>query len=74
MALTTREKEVLQLIAEGYSSKQIAGLLSLSSKTVEKHRQSLMNKLHIHKIAALTRYAVAEGIIESSGPTIATLL
>jgi len=63
--LTTRQKEVVQLIAEGYSSKQMAGVMSLSIKTVEKHRQALMTTLDIHKIAALTRYAVAEGMIES---------
>jgi DNA-binding NarL/FixJ family response regulator len=62
--LTTRQKEVVQLIAEGYSSKQMAGVMSLSIKTVEKHRQALMTALDIHKIAALTRYAVAEGMIE----------
>ena len=61
--LTSRQMEVLQLIAEGYASKQIAGLLSLSNKTVEKHRQSLMQKLNCHKVAALTRYAVANGVV-----------
>ena len=62
--LTTRQKEVVQLIAEGYSSKQIAGLLCLSVKTVEKHRQALMAKLDLHRIATLTRYAVDQGMIE----------
>ena len=65
-ALTTRQTEVVQLIAEGYSTKQIAGLLSLSIKTVEKHRQALMNKLDIHEIASLTRYAVSSGVVESN--------
>jgi DNA-binding NarL/FixJ family response regulator len=55
--LSSRQMEVLQLIAEGYSSKQIAGLLSLSRKTMEKHRQAVMCKLDIHEIASLTRYA-----------------
>lgn len=63
-ALTERQAEVLQLIAEGYGCKEIATLLLLSKKTVEKHRQSLMHKLNLHKIAALTRYAVCNGIIE----------
>lgn len=63
--LTSRQTEVLQLIAEGYSSKQIAGLLYVSIKTVEKHRGALMGKLDIHEIASLTRYAIATGIIES---------
>src|SRR5436190_4146078 len=64
--LTSREAEVLQLIAEGKPNKQIAAELSLSIKTVEKHRQQLMNKLGIHDIAGLTRYAIAKGIIETS--------
>jgi DNA-binding NarL/FixJ family response regulator len=64
--LTSRQTEVLQLIAEGYATKQIAGLLSLSIKTVEKHRQDLMNTLSIHNIASLTRYAVSSGVVESN--------
>ena len=64
--LTSRETEVLQLIAEGRLNKQIADELSLSIKTVEKHRQQLMNKLGIHDIAGLTRYAISKGIIETS--------
>ncbi len=63
--LTSRESEVLQLIAEGQPNKQIADGLSISIKTVEKHRQSLMNKLNIHCIAGLTRHAIAKGIVES---------
>jgi DNA-binding NarL/FixJ family response regulator len=62
-ALTSREQEVLQLIAEGKLNKQIAGELNLSIKTVEKHRQALMNKLDIHDIAGLTRYAIAKGVV-----------
>ena len=64
--LTSRQTEVLQLIAEGHATKQIAGLLSLSIKTVEKHRQDLMNTLNIHNIASLTRYAVSSGVVESN--------
>ena len=64
--LTSRQTEILQLIAEGYATKQIAGLLSLSIKTVEKHRQDLMNTLNIHNIATLTRYAVSSGVVESN--------
>ena len=63
--LTTREAEVLQLIAEGKANKQIAAELNISIKTVEKHRQQLMNKLNIHDIAGLTRYAIAKGVIET---------
>jgi DNA-binding NarL/FixJ family response regulator len=64
--LTSREAEVLQLIAEGKANKQIAAELCISIKTVEKHRQQVMNKLNIHHIAGLTRYALAKGVIENS--------
>jgi DNA-binding NarL/FixJ family response regulator len=64
--LTSREAEMLQLIAEGHGSKQIASELGISIKTVEKHRQNMMEKLDIHDIAGLTRFAIAAGIIESS--------
>ena len=63
--LTTREAEVLQLIAEGRANKQIAAELCISIKTVEKHRQQVMNKLGIHDVAGLTRHAIKKGIIES---------
>src|SRR6266436_3134749 len=63
--LTSREAEVLQLIAEGFANKQIAAELGLSVKTVEKHRQQVMNKLDIHDTAGLVRHAAAKGIIET---------
>jgi len=63
--LTAREMEVLQLIAEGFANKQIAGELFISIKTVEKHRQQLMHKLDIHDVAGLTRYAISKGVIEN---------
>jgi DNA-binding NarL/FixJ family response regulator len=63
--LTERETEVLQLIAEGNANKQTADKLGISIKTVEKHRQAVMNKLHIHDTAGLTRYAIAAGMVES---------
>ena len=66
--LTMREAEVLQLVAESYANKQIAGVLSISIKTVEKHRQQLMDKLKIHETAGLTRYAVARGMVEVREP------
>lgn len=66
--LTSRETEVLQLIAEGKPNKQIADELCISIKTVEKHRQQVMNKLNIHDIAGLTRYAISKGIIEGAAP------
>ena len=65
-ALTTREMEVLQLIAEGKANKEIAAELGIGKKTVEKHRENLMEKLDIHDIAGLTRHAISAGIIESS--------
>ena len=64
--LSSREMEILQLIAEGKPNKESALLLHLSVKTVEKHRQTLMEKLNIHDTAGLTRYAIAAGVIESS--------
>ena len=64
--LTSRETEVLQLVAEGKANKETATELQISVKTVEKHRQSLMEKLNIHDTAGLTRYAISSGIIESS--------
>jgi DNA-binding NarL/FixJ family response regulator len=64
--LTSRELEVIQLVAEGQANKQVAVELDISIKTVEKHRQHLMDKLNIHDTAGLTRYAIAQGIIESS--------
>ena len=64
--LTSREMEVLQLIAEGKANKETAAELDIGIKTVEKHREHLMSKLDIHDTAGLTRYAVSAGIIESS--------
>jgi DNA-binding NarL/FixJ family response regulator len=63
--LTSREAEVLQLVAEGSANKQIAAEMSISIKTVEKHRQKVMDKLNIHGTASLTRYAMEAGIVES---------
>jgi DNA-binding NarL/FixJ family response regulator len=64
--LTLRESEVLQLVAEGSANKQVAAVLGISIKTVEKHRQHLMDKLNIHDTAGLTRYAISVGVIENS--------
>ncbi len=64
--LTSREMEVLQLIAEGKANKETAAELGIGMKTVEKHREHLMQKLDIHDTAGLTRYAISSGIIESS--------
>lgn len=65
-SLSSRETQVLQLIAESHANKQIAVLLDISIKTVEKHRQNIMNKLEIHDTAGLTRYAMNEGILENT--------
>lgn len=65
-SLTPRETEVLQLIAEGAANKQIAAELGISIKTVEKHRSNVMKKTDIRDTAGLTRYAIRNGMIESS--------
>lgn len=61
-SLTSREREVLQLVAEGHTTKEIAGILHLSIKTIDSHREHIMEKLGIHNIAGLTKYAVREGL------------
>jgi two-component system response regulator NreC len=66
-ALTAREREVLQLIAEGNSVRSIASVLNVSVKTVECHRQQMMRKLHIDSVAGLTKYAVREGLVSLEG-------
>jgi len=63
--LTNREREILQLIAEGYTSKQIAEMLFISVKTVDNHRANIMNKLEIHDTAGLVRYAIRIGLIDT---------
>lgn len=62
-ALTPRQREILQLVAEGRSSKEIAQLLNSSVKTVESHRASLMERLDIHDVAGLVRYAIRHGLV-----------
>jgi DNA-binding NarL/FixJ family response regulator len=62
-SLSPREREVLQLIAEGHSTKEVARILKVSVKTVETHRRQLMNKLELFSVAELTRYAIREGLI-----------
>jgi DNA-binding NarL/FixJ family response regulator len=65
--LTSREAEVLQLIAEGYTCKQIAAELALSINTIKKHRQRMMAKLELQDATDVTRYAMSAGLIESGG-------
>ncbi|NDJ54729.1 MAG: response regulator transcription factor [Chloroflexi bacterium] len=62
--LTTREREVLQLVAEGHTNRQIANQLAISIKTVEKHRFNLMDKLNIRDVAGLVRFAIENGLID----------
>jgi DNA-binding NarL/FixJ family response regulator len=61
--LSNREREVLKLVAEGYTNKQIANVMSISIKTVEKHRSNLMSKLGLHNSAALTAYAIENKLV-----------
>ncbi len=61
--LSLREREVLQLIAEGKNVKEIASLLTISSKTAESHRMNIMRKTQIHEVAGLVRYAIRQGLI-----------
>jgi DNA-binding NarL/FixJ family response regulator len=63
--LTPRQREVLQLIAEGQSTKEIARRLELSVKTVDTHRSQLMQQLNIHEVAGLVRYAIRAGLVST---------
>jgi len=63
MSLSRREREVLRMVAEGMSNKEIAGALGLSVRTVDSHRANLMEKLGIHNVSELVRYAIREGIL-----------
>lgn len=60
--LSPREREVLQLLAEGHATKNIAAILNISAKTVESHRKQVMDKLGMHSVAELTKYAIREGL------------
>jgi DNA-binding NarL/FixJ family response regulator len=68
-SLTPREREVLQLLAEGNSSKETAFLLHLNVKTIDTHRQRIMKKLDLHNLADLTKYAIREGLTSLDLPT-----
>jgi len=63
--LTNRERNVVQLIAEGHTNRQIAGILNISVKTVETHRSAIMHKLDLHSSAALVRYAIRNRLVEA---------
>jgi DNA-binding CsgD family transcriptional regulator len=62
--LTPREREVLQLVAEGKTTKEVAAVLGISVKTAESHRSRIMEKLDIHETASLVRYAIRLGVIQ----------
>lgn len=70
--LTAREREILQLIAESYSTKEVASKLDISVKTAENHRTNLMKKLDLHDVASLTRYAIEHGLIDATNPNAAS--
>jgi two-component system response regulator NreC len=63
--LSDRERQVLQLVAEGKTTKELATILGISAKTAESHRSNIMDKLDIHDVAGLVRYAIRTGIIQS---------
>ncbi len=67
--LTHREREILKLVAEGYKNKSIGELLCISVKTVEKHRENIMQKLNIHNVPALTSFAMDNGLVEKATPS-----
>jgi len=69
LELTERETEVLELVASGLSNREAANQLGISIKTIEKHRQQVMNKLNIHEIAGLTRYAISRRGVEDVNPS-----
>ncbi|HWQ93175.1 MAG TPA: response regulator transcription factor, partial [Clostridia bacterium] len=65
--LTDREREVLTLIAEGQSNKEIANRLGIGVRTIETHRERIMRRLKIHSVAGLTKYAIANGMVSLDG-------
>ena len=64
-SLTSREREIIQLVAESHSTKEIAAKLNISTKTAEKHRANIMKKLDIHDIAGLTRFAISHRLVDA---------
>jgi DNA-binding CsgD family transcriptional regulator len=65
LQITAREREIVQLLAEGKHSKEVGQVLAISSKTVETHRSNILRKLHCHSVADLVRYAVRNHIVEA---------
>lgn len=72
-SLTTREREIIQLIAESFSNKEIAAKLGMSIRTADTHRTNIMKKLDLHDVAALTRWAIANGLIDPAGNAMSRL-
>jgi len=71
-SLTTREREIVQLIAESYSNKEIAHKLGMSVRTADTHRTNIMKKLDLHDVAALTRWAIANKLVDPVGSDMST--
>ena len=65
--LTSRQRQVVQMVAEGFSSREIAGVLSVSVKTIEFHRANIMDRLGVRTTAELTRYAIQQGLLSEAG-------
>lgn len=72
-SLTTREREIVQLIAESYSNKEIASKLGMSVRTADTHRTNIMKKLDLHDVAALTRWAIANKLVDPMGGDMSTV-
>lgn len=72
-SLTTREREIVQLIAESYSNKEIANKLGMSVRTADTHRTNIMKKLDLHDVAALTRWAIANKLVDPIGGNMSTV-
>ncbi|PXA05279.1 DNA-binding response regulator [Coraliomargarita sinensis] len=72
-SLTTREREIVQLIAESYSNKEIASKLGMSVRTADTHRTNIMKKLDLHDVAALTRWAIANKLVDPLGGDMSTI-
>lgn len=64
-SLSAREREIVKLIAESFTTKEIAGRLHISPKTVETHRSNIMQKLNVHDVAGITRFAISNGMVDS---------
>jgi DNA-binding NarL/FixJ family response regulator len=73
-SLTAREREIIQLIAESHSNKEVASKLGMSVRTADTHRTNIMKKLNLHDVAALTRWAIANKLVDPAGGNMSTAL